>query len=89
MIDTGLDALAQYADQFFSEKLKELDPSYTQRLTSKIKENINSVKNTYNTKAISDKIILAIKAIPTSVLKPSTIKAASDTTIYNVGKSSV
>jgi hypothetical protein len=88
IVDAGLDALTQHADKFFSEKLKELDPSYIQQLTSKIKENINSVKNNYNGKVISEKIKSAIESIPSTIIAPSTVKAASDTTIYNVGKSS-
>ena len=89
MVDVGLASLAQHVDKFFSEKLKELDPSYTQQLTSKIKENIDSVKNNYNSKVISDKIKSTIAAIPSTTIAPSAVKTASDTTIYNVGKSSV
>lgn len=87
VIDPGLDALANYIPTFFTNELVGLDPTYVNRMTSKVVNNITNLKSVYNDGAIEIAMKSRLKGIEGKRITPPTSKVGTSSSTYKEGES--
>lgn len=88
MIDPGMEALSNYVEQYFAEKLIGLDRAYVARMISSARANISAVKAEYTEYLISNKIKKTPELILGGKVDTPEAKTSRGSTEYEVGKSS-